>query len=115
MIGISPSTYYYQPKRPRGGRELEDADLRDAIEAVQTEHPCSGYRTMQVYLRRQGRWIGERRIRRIMRQFSLHAEIRRAFVCTTDSRHSHRVYPHLLAGRVVTGTDQVWAADISAP
>jgi len=113
MIGISPSTYYYRPKRPRWGRELEDTELRDAIETVQTEHPCSGYRTVQVYLRRQGRWIGERRIRRIMRQFSLHAEVRRAFVCTTDSRHSHRVYPNLLEGRTVSGIDQAWAADLT--
>ena len=37
-------------------------------------------------------------------------QIRKAFVCTTDSRHSHRVYPNLLEGRTVTGIDQVWAA-----
>ena len=34
MIGVSTSTYYYRPKRSRRGRELEDAEIRDAIEAI---------------------------------------------------------------------------------
>lgn len=51
--------------------------------------------TVQRYLRRRGRFVGERRIRQEMKRFSLHAEIKRAFVHTTDSNHSHRarVYP----------------------
>jgi putative transposase len=113
MIGIAPSTYYYRPKRPRWGRELEDAEIRDAIEAIQIEHPCSGYRTVQVYLRRQGRWIGERRIRRVMKRFCLQAEVKRAFVHTTDSRHDYRVHPNLLEGRTLTGINQAWGADLT--
>lgn len=113
MIDLSPSTFYYQPKRSRALREREDAELRDAIESVHTEHPRAGYRTVQVYLQRRGRWVGERRIRRIMRRFSLHAEIRRAFVHTTDSRHSHRVYPNLLPGMRLTAINQAWGADLT--
>ena len=41
MIGLSPSTYYYQPKRSRESREREDAELRDAIESIQTEFPVN--------------------------------------------------------------------------
>jgi transposase InsO family protein len=113
MIGLSPSTYYYQPKRSRASRERADAELRDAIEAVQVDFPKAGYRTVRQYLRRRGRWVGERKIRRIMRQFSLHAEIKRAFVHTTDSNHPHRVYPNLLPGKRFAGINQVWAADIT--
>lgn len=113
MIGLSASTFYYQPQRSRAAREQADADLRDAIEAVQVAHPRAGYRTVQIYLRRRGRWVGERRIRRVMRRFSLHAELRRAFVHTTDSKHGHRIYPNLLPGRKVVGVNQVWAADIT--
>ena len=113
MIGLSPSTYYYQPKRPRESREREDAKLRDAIEAVQADFPKAGYRTVQRYLRRRGRWVGERRIRRIMKQFALHAEIKRAFVHTTDSNHAHRVYPNRLPGKCLTDINQVWAADLT--
>lgn len=113
MIGLSPSTYYYEPKRPRESREREDASLRDAIEAVQAEFPRAGYRTVQVYLRRRGRFAGERRIRRIMKRFSLHAEIQRAFVHTTDSNHAHRVYPNLLPGKRLTDINQAWGADLT--
>ena len=45
--------------------------------------------------------------------FSNRIGTRLAFVCTTDSRHSHRVYPNLLAVRTVSGIDQVWAADLT--
>ena len=113
MIGLSPSTYYYQPKRSRASRERADAALRDQIEAVQADFPRAGYRTVRVYLRRRGRFVGERRIRRVMKRFSLHAEIKRAFVHTTDSNHSHRVYPNLLPGRLLTGINQAWGADLT--
>lgn len=113
MIGLSPSTYYDQPKRSRVSRERKDVELRNSIEAIQQDFPRAGYRTVQVYLRRQGRWVGERRIRRIMKQFSLHAEIKRAFVHTTDSNHSHQVYPNLLPGRCWTGINQAWVADLT--
>ncbi len=113
MIGLSPSTYYHRPKRSRESRERGDAELRDAIEAVQADFPKAGYRTVQRYLRRRGRWVGERRIRRIMKRFSLQAEIKRAFVHTTDSNHSHRVFPNLLPGRCLTGINQAWGADLT--
>jgi transposase InsO family protein len=113
MIDLAPSTYYHQPKRSRESREREDAELRDAIEAVQADFPKAGYRTVQVYLRRQGQPVGERRIRRIMRKYSLQAEIERAFVHTTDSNHSHRVYPNRLPGMRLTGLNQAWGADLT--
>ena len=113
MIGLSPSTYYHQPRRRRASREREDAELRDAIEAIQVDFPKAGYRTVGQYLKRCGRFVGERKIRRIMRQFSLHAEIKRAFVHTTDSNHSHRVYPNLLPGKRLTDINQAWGADLT--
>lgn len=113
MIGLSASTYYYHPKQSRVERERIDADLRAAIESVQTDFPCAGYRTVQEYLQRRGQCVGERRIRRVMRKFSLQAQITRAYVHTTDSNHEHRVYPNLLPGRSITGINQVWAADLT--
>lgn len=113
MIALNPSTYYYHPKQSRAERERIDADLRDAIESVQMDFPCAGYRTVQEYLERRGHIAGERRIRRVMRKFSLHAQITRAYVHTTDSNHEHRVYPNLLPGKCLTGLNQVWAADFT--
>lgn len=113
MIGLSSSTLYYQPKVSRAEKEKQDADLRDRVELVQTEHPRSGYRTMLRYLRRSGVYVGERKLRRIMKKYDLHATIKRAFVRTTDSEHSHRVYPNLLPGRTVMGLNEVWTADLT--
>lgn len=113
MIGLSSSTFYYLPKVSREEREKQDADLRDRVELVQTEHPKSGYRTMMRYLDRSGVRVGERKLRRIMKKYDLHARIKRAFVRTTDSNHSHRAFPNLLPGRTVMGLDEVWTADLT--
>ena len=48
-----------------------------------------------------------------MKKYGLHAKLKRAFVATTDSEHSHRVYPNLLPGRTVMGLDEVWTADLT--
>lgn len=65
------------------------------------------------YLRRSGVCVGERKLRRIMKKYDLHATIKRAFVRTTDSEHSHCVYPNLLPGRTVMGLNEVWTADLT--
>jgi len=113
VIGLSSSTFYYQPKISHEEREKQDTDLLDRVERVQMEHPRSGYRTMLHYLRRGGIRVGERKLRRIMKKYDLQARIKRAFVRTTDSNHPHRVYPNLLPGRTVMGLDEVWTADLT--
>jgi putative transposase len=113
MIGLSSSTFYSKPKVPREQRERQDAELRDQIERVQAELTPTGYRSVLRYLRRQGNTAGERKIRRIMKKYDLHGKLKRAFVATTDSEHSHRVYPNLLPGRTVMGLDEVWTADLT--
>ena len=113
MIGLSSSTFYYRVKVTRAERERQDTDLRDRVERVQMQHPRSGYRTMIHYLERGGVRVGERKLKRIMKKYDLHARIKRAFVRTTDSNHSHRVYPNLLTGRTVMGLDEVWTADLT--
>jgi transposase InsO family protein len=114
VIGLSSSTYYQRPKIPREERERADTELRDQIERVQCEYGAgTGYRYVQHYLRRSGIVVGERKIRRIMKKYSLHAKLKRAFVVTTDSEHAHRVYPNLLPQRTVRGLNEVWTADLT--
>jgi transposase InsO family protein len=113
MMQLNSATYYHKPKVTREERERSDADLRDQVESVQVVHPRAGYRTVRQYLARQGLRVGERRLRRVMNKFGLKARIKRAFVRTTDSRHSHRVYPNLIQGMIVTGIDQIWVSDIT--
>lgn len=113
MIGLAKSTYYHRPKTSRLEKAKEDARIRAEIEQVHLILPASGYRTMQQYLHRRGLRIGETRLRRIMRENGLNAMIKRAFVATTDSNHSHPVYRNLLPQMGVDNVNQVWVADIT--
>lgn len=113
-MGLSTSTYYNRPKVSRAVRDKRDADLRDKIEFVQAEYSAYGYRTVRIQLFRHYRLVvNEKRIRRIMRKYSLFQEVKRRFISTTDSNHKHPVYPNLLKGLEVTGINQVWVADIT--
>jgi putative transposase len=113
-MNISTSTFYYKPKKSRALRDFNDAQIRDEIEAIQAEFSCAGYRTVQTYLfRRKRRWYNGKKIRRIMGKYGLQARIRRAFVRTTDSTHGLPVYPNLIAGKIVTGINQLWVSDIT--
>lgn len=113
MIGLASSTYYDHPHQSRAEKAKVDADLRDAVERIHTQFPRSGYRMMQRYLKREGIRVGERRLRRIMREYGLQAQIKWAFVRTTDSDHDYPVYRNLLPAMGVTGLNQVWVADIT--
>ena len=114
MIQTSTSTYYYKPKVDRAKRDKADADLRDMMEQVQVTFPRCGYRTMKEYMSRDFELvINHKKIRRIMGRYGLIAEIKRAFVRTTDSEHSFEIYPNLLKGKEVTDINQVWVSDIT--
>ena len=112
-MGLSNSSYYYDPKVSRAEKEEQDADLRGKIEQVRVEFPRAGYRTMVHYLDRQGVKVGERRLRRVLKKFELQIRPRKKFVRTTDSKHNHFIYPNLLPEMAVDGPNQVWTADIT--
>jgi putative transposase len=107
------SSYYYDPKVSRAEREEQDADLRGQIEQIRVEFPRTGYRTLQQHLKRKGLKVGERRLRRVLRDFGLQIRPRKKFMVTTDSNHNHRVYPNLLEEMTVSAPNQVWTADIT--
>lgn len=114
MTGLSVSGYYYQPKRDPLERAKRDADLRDMIEAIQADFPRYGYRRIKQHFLREGLKVNEKRIRRIMKEYDLLPEIRKAFaVATTNSEHGFGVYPNLVKHREVNGPNEVWVADIT--
>lgn len=113
MTGLSTSGYYYKPKIDPVERARRDADLRDRIEAIQAEFPAYGYRRVHEHLEQKGLTVNKKRIRRVMREYGLFPEIRRAYVATTDSRHGFAVYPNLIKSIEVNGPNQVWVADIT--
>lgn len=115
MIGLAPSTYYYQKKRDPLPKRRSDSELRDEIEKIHLKFPGYGWRRVQKYFQKRGRKINHKRIKRIMKEYSLHSVLKRQFkkIRTTNSDHSFRVYRNLILGKEVTGIDQVWAADIT--
>jgi transposase InsO family protein len=93
---------------------MTDADLRDWIERMQIEFPRYGYRRVQKALAREDVQVNTKRIRRVMREYGLCAEVKRTFkVATTDSRHRYGVYPNLMKHAEITGLNQAWVGDIT--
>jgi transposase InsO family protein len=89
-------------------------DLRDEIQRIALEWPCYGWRRVTAELRRCGRTVNHKRVRRIMREDNLLCLRRRKFVvATTDSNHKRPVYPNLAGELMLTGLNQLWVADIT--
>lgn len=112
MIELSRSSYYYRPVVPRK-REVEQAHIRDRLEALALEFPRYGYRRMTAQLRREGFRVNHKRVVRIMRESDLLCKVRRRHVRTTDSEHGLPVYPNLYRGEVPGEPDRTWVADLT--
>ncbi len=89
--------------------------MRDQIEHIILEFPGYGYRRVTHALARQGLSVNHKRVLRIMREESLLCHLKKRFViATTNSRHRFPIYPHVLAGVVLTTPDQAWVADLTS-
>lgn len=97
----------------RAEKEGSDADVREKIEQVRVEFPRAGYRMLLHHLKRQGIKIGERKLRRVIREFELQVRPKRRFVKTTDSDHDFAVYPNLIEEMTIDSPNQVWTADVT--
>jgi transposase InsO family protein len=110
--GVSRSGFYRysedRPQRPDG-----DMELRDAIHRIALEWPSYGRPRITAELRRQGWTVNPKRVRRLMKEDNLLCLRKRKFVVTTDSNHGRKVYPNLAGEMTLTGTDQLWVADIT--
>ncbi len=111
LLGVNRAWYYARSTTP--SQAERDVALRDAIEQIVLELPGYGYRRVTKALQRAGWAVNHKRVLRIMRQEALLCQLKRAFVCTTDSAQAWQTYPNLLAGLEVTATDQAWVADIT--
>ncbi len=108
LLDIPRSSYYYQPQ------PAEEDELLMAIEAILMRWPFYGYRRVHQELHRRG-WsdVGERVVRRLLRQLEHSCTVRRVKVSTTDSAHPHWRYPNRIKGWKASYPDQVWVADIT--
>jgi transposase InsO family protein len=90
-----------------------DTDLREQIQQICLDRRCYGSGRVTAELRAQGRLINRKRIVRLMRADNVLCLRKRRFVCTTDSRHTYAVYPHLTRDGKPAGINQLWVADIT--
>jgi putative transposase len=91
----------------------DEAALRRAVEKLCLTWPTYGYRRVTAMLRREGRPVNAKRVRRVMHALGLAAEPVKRRVRTTDSDHGFPRYPNRVAGLAVVRPDQVWVADIT--
>jgi putative transposase len=102
--------YRFADAEPGPDRDLE---LRDAIQKIAVEWPCYGRPRITKELRRRGWVVNPKRVRRLMREDNLLCVRKRKFVVTTDSNHGRKIYRNLARNMILTGTDQLWVADIT--
>lgn len=107
VLGLPRSSAYYQPRPP------EDRLLREALIELAGQWPTYGYRRLTAMLKRQGRAVNTKHVRRLMHALGIvgKAPVRRPR--TTDSNHAFPRFPNLVESFEVERPDQVWVADIT--
>jgi putative transposase len=91
----------------------DEADVRAALQRLAGEWPTYGYRRLTAMLRREGRSVNGKRVRRLMTELGIHGQrpVRRKR--TTDSNHTFPRFPNLVEGLEVVRPEQVWVGDIT--
>ena len=111
-LDIARSTFY----RYRGYDPFVDTnvELRDRVQKVALEWPSYGYRRITHELLRRGVDVGLKTVLRLMREDNLLClRTQRFRIATTDSDHGLPTYKNRAKDMVITGCDQLWAADIT--
>ena len=90
ILELARSTAYYTPKPT----PPEDLTLMRRMDELHLDFPFAGSRMLRDLLRNEGRPIGRKRARRLMRQMGIEALYRKP---NTSRRHAaHPIYPYLL-------------------
>ena len=92
-----------------------EVDLRDKIQKIALENRFYGYRRVCRDLWRiHGLKVNHKHVLRLMREDNLLCLRQKPFVpYTTNSRHEFPIVANLTRGRIPTGLDQIWVADIT--
>lgn len=109
--GVSRAGFYRHCEHPE--KADGDMELRSEIQKIALEWPAYGRRRITMELRRRGWTVNPKRVRRIMAEDNLLCLRRRKFVVTTDSNHDLPVYRNVAGDMELSGTDQLWVADIT--
>lgn len=107
LIGVSRSAYYYESARSNE----DDIKIKRLIDEMYLKHPFKGSRRISDDLKKIGIDIGRYRVRRLMREMSIHAIYPKKRITTKNE--GHKTYPYLLKNLEINSPDIVWASDIT--
>ena len=104
-LGISISSLYYIPKRPR-----IDEEVKQQVESVMADHPAYGHKRIALALK-----LNKKRIRRIMKKFNLKPYRRKAkkWVKKADLGKPATKYQNLIIDLKVGYPNQIWVTDFT--
>ena len=107
LLNLSRSSYYYVSGKDDRYNRL----LMNLIDEQYTKMPFYGVAKMTAWLHRQGHFVNQKRVRRLMRLMGLEAIYPKPNL--SKACPAHKKYPYLLKNMVIDHPDQVWAADIT--
>jgi len=112
LAGVSRAGYYRNltEKAP----DEAEMELRAVIQEIALAHRRRyGILRITKTLHRRGMIVNHKRVERLMREDNLLAIRYRKYILTTDSRHDCQVYVNLAVRMTLSGTNQLWVADIT--
>lgn len=107
LLSLSRSSYYYVS----GKDDVYNRILMNLIDEQYTRTPFYGVAKMTAWLHRQGHFVNQKRVRRLMRLMGLEALYPKPNLSKVSP--AHKKYPYLLKNMVIDHPDQVWTADIT--
>jgi transposase InsO family protein len=111
-MGLSRATYYHKTRREQDQLD-RDFELKEMIEKIHLELPGYGYRRIREHLIREGIYVNSKRIRRVMRKYSLFSCIRKLMGQRGKLLGKRLVFPNLIQGKLLSGPKQLWSTDIT--
>jgi putative transposase len=109
---LARASYYHKSTRQEKLQQ-RDMDLRQAIEDIHLELPGYGYRRIREHLLRQGIRVNSKRIKRVMRTYSLFSCIKKLMKPRGGAAGIKLFFPNLVRGLKINGPNQVWATDLT--
>ena len=116
VMGVSRSAFYAWLERKPSERERQHEALLEQVQAVYSASKCR-YGSPRVHraLRKQGMRVSRKSVARAMRESGLFARRKKHFKVTTNSRHTKRIAPNLLARDFeAEHPNEAWVTDVKA-
>jgi putative transposase len=107
LLGLSRSSYYYEPAT----ETAENLALMALLDEEYTAHPFQGSRRLTTWLQGAGHEVNRKRVQRLMRLMGLEAVYPKPRLSVGGA--GHKVYPYLLRNVPIERVDQVWSTDIT--